>query len=173
VWIDGSTSFVAGDRQTDGVFGLWSIARNMSVGWLSQLRSSVLLDLQKELEHAEHWRQRLGLVTPDLDLPIFSLSGGNQQKVLFARALGSTAPIILMDDPMRGVDVGTKRDVYALIAEEARRGRTFIWYTTEFDELFHCDRTYVFHNGEMVGELTRAELSEERVLNMSFEEVAA
>jgi ribose transport system ATP-binding protein len=173
VSIDGATSFVAGDRQTDGVFGLWSIARNMSVGWLSQLRRSVLLDLQKERARAEHWRQRLGLVTPDLDLPIFSLSGGNQQKVLFARALGSTAPIILMDDPMRGVDVGTKRDVYALIAEEARSGRTFIWYTTEFDELFHCDRTYVFHNGEVVGELTRAELSEERVLNMSFDEVAA
>lgn len=173
VWIDGATSFVAGDRQTDGVFGLWSIARNMSVGWLSQFRRGPLIDLKQERGRAEHWRQRLGLVTPDLDLPIFSLSGGNQQKVLFARALGSTASIILMDDPMRGVDVGTKHDVYALIAEEARRGRTFIWYTTEFDELFHCDRIYVFNSGEVVGELMRAELSEERVLNMSFEEVSA
>lgn len=172
VWIAGATSFVAGDRQTDGVFGLWSIARNMSVGWLSQFRRGLLIDLKKERARAEHWRHRLGLVTPDLDLPIFSLSGGNQQKVLFARALGSIAPIILMDDPMRGVDVGTKHDVYALIAEEARRGRTFIWYTTEFDELFHCDRVYVFNNGEVVGELRRAELSEERVLNMSFEEIA-
>lgn len=173
VQIGDSTSFVAGDRQTDGVLGLWSIARNMSVGWLTQLRRGGLIDLQKEREQAEHWRARLGLVTPDLDLPIFSLSGGNQQKVLFARALGSSAPIILMDDPMRGVDVGTKHDVYALIAEEARKGRTFIWYTTEFDELFHCDRVYVFHNGAVVGELSRAELSEERVLNLSFKEHAA
>lgn len=173
VWVGGATSFVAGDRQTDGVFGLWSIARNMSVGCLSQFQRGLLIDLKKERDRAEQWRQRLGLVTPDLDLPIFSLSGGNQQKVLFARALGSTAPIILMDDPMRGVDVGTKHDVYALIADEARRGRTFIWYTTEFDELFHCDRVYVFNNGEVVGELSRAELNEERVLNMSFEEIAA
>ena len=88
VWIDGATSFVAGDRQTDGVFGLWSIARNMSVGCLSQFRRGPLIDLKKERDRAEQWRQRLGLVTPDLDLPIFSLSGGNQQKVLFARALG-------------------------------------------------------------------------------------
>lgn len=173
VWIDGATSFVAGDRQTDGVFGLWSIGRNMSVSCLSQFRHGPLIDLQKERERSEHWRQRLGLVTPSLDLPIFSLSGGNQQKVLFARALGTTAPIILMDDPMRGVDVGTKHDVYALISDAARQGRTFIWYTTEFDELFHCDRIYVFNNGEVVGELSRTELNEERVLNMSFEEVAA
>lgn len=168
-----ATSFVAGDRQTDGVFALWSIARNMSVGWLAQLRRRGLIDLALESARAQHWRARLGLVTPDLELPIFSLSGGNQQKVLFARALGSGAPLILMDDPMRGVDVGTKHDVYALIAEEASLGRTFIWYTTEFDELFHCDRVYVFNNGAVVGELTRAELSEERVLNMSFQEIAA
>jgi ribose transport system ATP-binding protein len=173
VQIGNATAFVAGDRQTDGVLGLWSIARNMSVGWLTQLRRGGLIDLKQEREQAEHWRARLGLVTPDLDLPIFSLSGGNQQKVLFARALGSSAPVILMDDPMRGVDVGTKHDVYALIAEEARRGRTFVWYTTEFDELFHCDRVYVFHNGAIVGELARAELSEERVLKLSFEERAA
>lgn len=173
VWIDGATSFVAGDRQTDGVFGLWSIARNMSVGWFSQLRRRGLIDLGKERGNAEDWRQRLDLVTPDLDLPIFSLSGGNQQKVLFARALGSRASIILMDDPMRGVDVGTKHDVYALIAEEASHGRTFVWYTTEFDELFHCDRVYVFNNGQVVGQLTRAELSEELVLAMSFDEIAA
>ena len=173
VRVDGVTSLVAGDRQTDGVFGLWSIARNMSIGWLSQLCRRRLIDLKKERDRSEHWRSRMGLVTPDLDLPIFSLSGGNQQKVLFARALGSNAAIILMDDPMRGVDVGTKHDVYALIAEEASRGRTFVWYTTEFDELFHCDRIYVFNNGQVVGELSRAELSEERVLELSFDEIAA
>lgn len=172
VSVAAATSFVAGDRQTDGVFALWSIARNMSVGWLAQLRRRGLIDLALESARAQRWRARLGLVTPDLELPIFSLSGGNQQKVLFARALGSSAPLILMDDPMRGVDVGTKHDVYALIAEEASLGRTFIWYTTEFDELFHCDRVYVFNNGAVVGELTRAELSEERVLNMSFQEIA-
>ncbi len=101
-----------------------------------------------------------------------SLSGGNQQKVLFARALASPAKIILMDDPMRGVDVGTKHDVYELIAAEVQGGRSFIWYTTEFDELYHCDRVYVFRNGHVVGEIARGELSEERVLSLSFEEVA-
>ncbi len=171
--VDGETAFVAGDRQTDGVLGLWSIRRNMSVGWLAGLKRGPWLDLKREAEMAQRWRERLGLVTPDLSLPIQSLSGGNQQKALFARALGSAAAIVLMDDPMRGVDVGTKRDVYALIADEARAGRTFVWYTTEFDELHHCDRVYVFNDGRIVGELARAELSEERVLSLSFHELAA
>ena len=171
--VTGEAAFVAGDRQNDGVLGLWSIQRNMSVGWLNRLRRGPWIDLKQEAAMAQEWRQRLGLVTPDLELPIHSLSGGNQQKALFARVLGSKAPIILMDDPMRGVDVGTKHDVYGLIADEAKAGRTFIWYTTEFDELFHCDRICVFNNGRVVGELKRAELSEERVLSLSFEEQAA
>ena len=172
-WVDGAVAFVAGDRQTDGVLGLWSIRRNMSVGWLAGLRRHGLIDLQRETATVQQWRTRLGLVTADLDLPIHSLSGGNQQKALFARALGSSAPIILMDDPMRGVDIGTKHDVYGLIADEAAAGRTFVWYTTEFDELYHCDRVVVFNNGRVVGELTHAELNEERVLSLSFHELAA
>ena len=171
--VHGQTAFVAGDRQADGVFALWSIARNMTVGWLAQLQRRGLIDLRQEQQMAQHWRHRLGLVTPDLALPIGSLSGGNQQKVLFARALGAAASIILMDDPMRGVDIGTKRDVYALIKEEARSGRSFIWYTTEFDELLHCDRVYVFNNGHVVGELAAGEVTEDRVVAMSFEEAVA
>ena len=170
VEVRGQTAFVAGDRQADGVFPLWSIARNMTVGWLAQLRRHGLIDLRQEQHKAQQWRQRLGLVTPDMELPIGSLSGGNQQKVLFARALGSAATVILMDDPMRGVDIGTKRDVYALIREEARQGRSFLWYTTEFDELLHCDRVYVFNNGHVVGELPASEVTEDRVVAMSFEE---
>ena len=89
---------------------------------------------------------------------------------LFARALGSDAQVILMDDPMRGVDIGTKREVYELIAEEALKGRTFLWYTTEFDELFHCDRVAVFRDGRIVGELSAYELTEDKVLQFSFHE---
>ena len=77
-----------------------------------------------------------------------------------------------MDDPMRGVDIGTKREVYELIRAEARAGRTFLWYTTETDELKHCDHTYVFRNGTIVADLTRAELTEERVIHSSFKEAS-
>ena len=71
---------------------------------------------------AETWRERINIRTPDVDNNILSLSGGNQQKALFARALGSDAGIVLMDDPMRGVDIGTKQEVYAMIRAEAESG---------------------------------------------------
>ncbi len=166
--VAGGVALVAGDRQTDGVFPLWSIARNISIGSLRLLLKGRLIDGQAEAAQSETWRQRLAILTADMDNPILSLSGGNQQKALFARALGSDAQIILMDDPMRGVDVGTKREVYGIIREEAARGRTFLWYTTETDELFECDRVYVFREGAIVAELPREAVTEDKVLHASF-----
>ena len=73
-----------------------------------------------------------------------------------------------MDDPMRGVDYSTKIEVYELIRAEAAQGRTFLWYTTETEELKNCDRIYVFRDGAAVAELTRSELTEERVIRSLF-----
>lgn len=171
--INGEAALVAGDRQADGIFPRWSIERNMSISWLKLLGRAGFINLDTERQHAERWRETLELKTPRLDMDILSLSGGNQQKVLFARAFGSEAKIVLMDDPMRGVDVGTKRDVYRFIAAEAAGGRSFLWYTTEFGELFQCDRVVVFNSGRIVGELSQQELSESKVIAMSFNEPGA
>jgi len=171
--VNGPVALVAGDRQTDGVFPLWSILLNISVGSLRDMLKGPLVDSDAEAALAETWRERIKIRTPDVTNPILSLSGGNQQKVLFARALGSKASIVLMDDPMRGVDVGTKQEVYAMIRAEAAAGRTFIWYTTEMDELQHCDHVYVFRNGAIVADLSRSELTEEKVLHSSFDQEAA
>ena len=166
--INAPVALVAGDRQSDGVFPLWSIAQNIGVRSFNQLKSGPLLSPARERALAENWKARIKIRTPDVAANILSLSGGNQQKALFARALGSDAEIVLMDDPMRGVDYGTKLEVYDLIREEAARGRTFLWYTTETEELKNCDRTYVFRNGFIVAHLTRAEFTEERVIHSSF-----
>jgi ribose transport system ATP-binding protein len=161
-------ALVAGDRQSDGVFPGWPIAHNIGVRSLKKLRSGPLLSPRLEDELANGWRERIKIRTPDVHNNILSLSGGNQQKTLFARALGSDARIMLMDDPMRGVDFGTKLEVYELIRAEAQRGRTFLWYTTEVEELKNCDRAYVFRNGAIVAELMRDELNEEQVIHSSF-----
>lgn len=165
-------ALVAGDRQVDGVFPLWSIAENITVRSLKRLRQGLLLSPAKETAMAEDWRRRIGIRTPDMGNPILSLSGGNQQKALFARALGSDARILVMDDPMRGVDIGTKLDVYDLIRAEAAAGRTFLWYTTELEELRNCDHVYVFRHGRIVAELERAALTEQQLIQASFQEAA-
>jgi ribose transport system ATP-binding protein len=172
VTVDAPVALVAGDRQTDGIFPLWSIAENIGIRSLAGLKRGLLLSREREAALARSWQEKISIRTPDLDNNILSLSGGNQQKVLFARALGSDAGIILMDDPMRGVDIGTKLEVYDLIREEARKGRTFLWYTTEMDELENCDHVYVFRNGRIVADLAHSELTEEKVIQSSFEEGA-
>jgi ribose transport system ATP-binding protein len=171
--VKGAISFIAGDRQSDGIFNLWSIGRNITIRSLQALRKGGLIDLTAEEKLAEDWKTRMAIRTPDVNNNILTLSGGNQQKALFARALGSNAVIILMDDPMRGVDVGTKQEVYGMIRAQANEGRTFIWYTTEIDELSHCDRAYVFRNGQIVASLGQDELTEDKVLQASFAESAA
>ncbi|MDR8398410.1 sugar ABC transporter ATP-binding protein [Paraburkholderia sp. USG1] len=175
-------AFVAGDRGRDGVFPLWSIAQNLDLRWLlggmnrPSRRSAVvawLVDFARARSLVDLWRTRVGIRGASMSSGILSLSGGNQQKVLFARALASDADLILMDDPTRGVDVGTKEEIYQLVHEEASRGRTFIWYTTENDELQYCDRTFVFHSGHVTRVLHLDEYSEEALLSASFEEHAA
>lgn len=168
-----SVAFVAGDRAEDGNFPLWSILRNMTLTLLPQLTRFGLVDGRRETGIAGDWRQRIEVRTRDMANPILSLSGGNQQKVLFARALASNAPVVLMDDPMRGVDIGTKQEVYAMLRAEAAKGRTFVWYSTEMDEICQCDRVYVFREGAIVAELARGEITEDSVLAASFAEAAA
>jgi ribose transport system ATP-binding protein len=162
-------ALVAGDRQTDGIFPLWSISRNIGIRTLAKFRRGFLIDAAQEQAMASDWKAKIGIKTDNLDNNILSLSGGNQQKTLFARALGSDAELILMDDPMRGVDIGTKLEVYDLIAAEAQKGRTFLWYTTEMDELQHCDSVYVFRSGQIVAHLQHSEVNEEAVINASFQ----
>ncbi|MDX8518899.1 sugar ABC transporter ATP-binding protein [Mesorhizobium dulcispinae] len=165
-------ALVAGDRQSDGIFAQWSIAQNIGIRSLARLRNGLLISPQREAGLAEFWKKKIGIRTPDMNNNIFSLSGGNQQKTLFARALGSDAEIVLMDDPMRGVDIGTKLEVYDLVREEAARGRTFLWYTTETEELNNCDHVYVFKNGRIVANLGRDELTEEKIIQSSFGDAA-
>lgn len=173
VEIDESAAFVAGDRQAAGVFPGWSIEKNISIASVRNMVQRILIDPLQEVGISEEWKKRLGIRTDNLSNNILSLSGGNQQKVLFARALGSPAKVVLMDDPMRGVDIGTKQDVYAILKQEARNGRTFVWYTTEMDELKHCDYVYVFRDGEAVAELPSHDVTEASILNASFDPAAA
>lgn len=167
-------TFVAGDRRLNGVFELWSILRNFSVASLADISRRGLIPVGEEETKGADWKRRIEIRSPDMNNHnILSLSGGNQQKVLFARALATRAPVVLMDDPMRGVDVGTKQEVYEIIRQEAARGRTFIWYSTEMDEVRLCDRVYVFREDRITAELAGDAVNETNIIAASFEAAAA
>lgn len=173
VSVSGTVAYVSGDRQAEGIFPLWSVGQNTTVSMLSRLARFGVLDARRQREVADEWRRRLNIRAPGVSTPLLTLSGGNQQKVLVARAFATGADIVLFDDPLRGVDVGTKNELFEHVRQEAARGRSFVWYTTENEELIHCDRVYVFYDGRITDRIEHAELTESRVLRASFAEAVA
>ncbi len=169
--VNGTLAYVAGDRQREGLFALWSVGRNITVGLRSLARRG-FIDLAREVVVADTWRERFAIRVPDTGMAVTGLSGGNQQKVIVARAFAREADIVLLDDPLRGVDVGTKRELYSQIRDAASGGRTFLWYTTETAELENCDVVYVFYQNRISAVIPRGELSEQRVIEASFGEMA-
>ncbi|MCK6067345.1 MULTISPECIES: sugar ABC transporter ATP-binding protein [Microbacterium] len=160
-------AYVPGDRQTSGIFPLWSVAENLTVSASRQLSSGGVIRSGRKRALADEWVQRLS-VKGGARAPITSLSGGNQQKVLVARAFATDAALVLLDDPFRGVDVATKNELYALMRVEASRGRSIVWYSTENGEMAHCDRVYVFRSGRIVSQLADDDITEDRIIADSF-----
>ncbi|GLX01530.1 sugar ABC transporter ATP-binding protein [Microtetraspora sp. NBRC 16547] len=165
----GTRAYVPGDRQRSGVLPLWSVAENLIVTAMRGLAKQGIRRPAEERAAVGDWVERLA-IRGGADAGITELSGGNQQKVIVARAFASTAELVLLDDPFRGVDVHTKTDLYGLIRQEAAQGRSVVWYSSENAEMAHCDRVYVFRAGRVVAELVGEEISEERIIAVSFAE---
>jgi ribose transport system ATP-binding protein len=161
-------SFVSGDRQKEGVFPLWNVLANIAIGRIASRAALGLLSDQKERLAAMPAAESLRLDVNRFSSGILELSGGNQQKALVSRAVAALTPIVLLDDPTRGVDIVTKQDFYRLCSELAREGRTLVWHTTEDPELLACDRVLVFARGQIVRELSGAQLTEEAIVAASF-----
>jgi ribose transport system ATP-binding protein len=167
--VPGHRAYVPGDRQTSGIFPLWSVAENLTIAASRVISRFGLVNARRKRELADHWVDALK-VRGGAHSPITALSGGNQQKVLIARAFAADAELVLLDDPFRGVDVATKNELYALMKAEASLGRCIVWYSTENKEMAHCDRVYVFRAGRIVSELRGSTITEERIIADSFDD---
>ena len=174
--IQGKVAFVAGDRKKEGIFPLWSISDNtiiskiadgplfrpLASGWVSEL--------------VNQWYEALRVKSDGVQAQITSLSGGNQQKVLIARAMALDADILLLDDPTRGVDVATKNQLYEVFSDAARNGKLVIWRTSDDAELEICTKLLVMREGRLAGEFSGTEVDHEELLKLCFhndEEVLA
>ncbi len=160
-------AYVPGDRQRSGILPLWNVADNLNITAMRSLGRWGLRNTAAEREVVDRWVHLLN-VRGGVEAQMAGLSGGNQQKVIVARAFASDAELVLLDDPFRGVDVHTKNDLYRLIRDEAARGRTVVWYSSENAEMRHCDRVYVVRAGRIAAELRGQEINEERIIAESF-----
>jgi len=160
-------AYVSGDRKREGLLPLWNVEDNVAISAAPRFSRFGFVDFSALKTTAQNWLSELGL-SHRAGSQIVSLSGGNQQRALLCRALASEAPLLLLDDPTRGVDANAKASIYAILGNVRESGRSAILYSTEVAEFHQCDRVYVMARGHVVVELSGAEATEERIVQASF-----
>jgi rhamnose transport system ATP-binding protein len=158
-------AFVPEDRRLQGLVMDLSIARNATLTRMKALSRLGLIRAGAENRLARKWAERLRLRFHRLDDPVGFLSGGNQQKVVLAKWLATEPKLLILDEPTRGIDVGTKAEVHRLMSELAGRGVAVLMISSELPEVLGmADRVLVMHEGRLMSELSRDEADEERVI---------
>lgn len=157
------------DRKTQGLLLPMSIRDNLVLAAASDLSNRGVINRRKERAATDEAVRRLRIKVNDLDAPVRTLSGGNQQKVVIGKWLMKGPRILLLNDPTRGIDVGTKQEVYRLIRELARTGMAILFYSTDYEELIGmCDRVVVCYGGRFIRELKGEELNEFHLITASL-----
>jgi ribose transport system ATP-binding protein len=155
-----------------------SIAENLSMAALGNLTNGPLVDRAREAQAIAAMVEKLRIKIGSVGDPVATLSGGNQQKVVIGKWLMTEPRIILLNDPTRGIDVGTKQELYQLLRDLAAEGSAILFYTTDYDELIGCcDRVLILYDGRITSELSGDAINETNIvasaLNISTEKASA
>lgn len=157
------------DRKGSGLFPLLGTGENIYVVLYKKLSNAIgMINGKKCIDLAKESVKQLSIKTPSLNTPINNLSGGNQQKALFARWLLTEPDILLLDEPTRGIDVGAKYEIYKIMDDLAAQGKCVIMISSEMVELIGmADRIIVMCEGKLTGELNSDEANEEEIMRMA------
>ena len=157
------------DRQLQGLILLMAVGENITLPGLSRISRWGMINKRSEREIADHYIQRLMIQTPGIDQPVMGLSGGNQQKVALAKWLALEPRVLILDEPTRGIDVGAKTDVHALMCKIAAQGVGIIMISSEMPEILGMsDRIIVMSRGSISGEFSREEASQEKIMSCAI-----
>ncbi len=155
------------DRKRQGLIPQESALHNLSLSILRRLSRLTWLRRREERHVAKEFFDRLRVRAASLDTVVAGLSGGNQQKIVLARWLAARATVLILDEPTRGVDVGAKAEIHALIGELAARGNAILLISSELPEILTlATRILVLRGGRLVGELTREQATQDRLLRL-------
>jgi methyl-galactoside transport system ATP-binding protein len=161
-------SLLTEERRVTGIFPVLSVLENTVIANQRRYVKLGLLDDSERKKAALAGTERLRVKTPSLATLIKDLSGGNQQKVLLARWLLTEPDILLLDEPTRGIDVGAKYEIYTIIAELAKQGKSIVMISSEMPELLGMsDRIMVMCEGRLSGIVTGSEATEEKIMRLA------
>ena len=157
-------ALVPEDRLTEGLFLPVSIMENITVVNFDKFTKGVTLDAANQIANSAQWVKDINVKTDDHLLPVQTLSGGNQQKVVLAKWLSTDPKILILNGPTVGVDIGAKYDIYALLRDLAKRGLAVLVASDDLTEVSRlCDRTVVMKGGRMTGEIMGRDLTVENL----------
>lgn len=167
--INNGIYYTTENRKEDGLFPDAAVDFNMTISSIDDILKSKVIRKQKENGLSSDMKQKLAIKTSDMRVEIKNLSGGNQQKVIFARALLTRPDIVILDEPTRGIDVGAKAEIYKIINNLKSSGNAVIVISSELPELMGiCDRILVMHEGKIRGEFTKEEATEPKIMQCAF-----
>lgn len=162
------------DRKGQGLVLMHGVGANLSLASLRRLARGGMIDFAAERKVVADYTQRLRIKTPGPEQIIGLLSGGNQQKVVLAKWLATRPKVLIIDEPTRGVDVGAKAEIYALMRELAAAGLAILVISSDLPEILTLsDRVLVMREGQIRGGLSHAEASEERIMSLAALEQSA
>jgi len=157
------------DRKTEGLMLPMSVRDNLSMASLGRLSKGGLVDRAAETKAIDEMIALLAIKTDGTAVPVGTLSGGNQQKIVIAKWLMTRPKVILLNDPTRGIDVGTKAEIYQLLRKLADQGAAILYYSTDYDELVGCcDRVLVLYDGAIGRVLSGAEITERALVSSAL-----
>lgn len=157
------------DRKDQGIFPIRSVKDNISVVNLRKVSRGQWIRESEEINLAKEYVSLMNVKTTSINQRVGELSGGNQQKVILARWLASDPRILILDEPTKGIDVGTKAEIYQMICNLASNGYGVIVISSELPEVIGvCDRIVVMHNGRVTGEIDARSATESRILEMAM-----
>ncbi len=166
--VEHSIGLVPEDRKQHGILAEMSVKHNISFSSLKSLTSFGLLRIKAEHELATSFKEKMRIITPNLNQRIKNLSGGNQQKVVLAKWLATHCEVVLFDEPTRGIDVGAKQEIYELIIRLAEEGKGIIFISSEMPELLGMsDRILVMREGKIAGALSKVEATQQAILDLA------
>jgi len=153
------------DRKTEGLMLPMSVAENLTFAALGKVSRFGMVDREAEQTEVDRIVRLLAVKSAGTDVPVGSLSGGNQQKIVIGKWLMMAPRIILLNDPTRGIDVGTKQEIYQLLRNLAAAGSAIVFYSTDYDELVGCcDRVLVLYDGAVKSELLGDQITEHALI---------
>jgi ABC-type sugar transport system ATPase subunit len=162
--------YVSEDRGKYGLVIEMSVKQNITMPQLRKVSNGIFLDNMKEQALAGQFIKDFDIKCPDSDFLTENLSGGNQQKVSVSKAIAIGPKLLFLDEPTRGVDVGSKAEIHGIVSALAKEGTTIFMISSEMPELIGmCDRIYIMKNGSIAGEVNRAEATQEKILKVALQ----